>query len=158
MKRRKRARLDHPLTMDSVLRTHGDQRFSKVLLPIPHGVWRNVVGTRVSLRAVPAAIENGTLVVRVATSAWAQELSLHAETLCERLREAGFAVSRIRFRVGEVVGHERPKERMVVTKVPIPVAIPESVEQALASTKDDDLREVLSESVAASLALQLPRS
>jgi predicted nucleic acid-binding Zn ribbon protein len=151
--KKKRARLLHPMTLDTVLRKHGDQRFSKVLLPIPHGVWRTIVGTQVSLRAFPVALRAKVLTVQVATSGWAQELSLHSPMLISRLAEEGFEIESIRFRVGDVAQHERPKERTVVTRVPMPAAIPPSIAKALRETPDEELRELIAESVGASLAL-----
>jgi hypothetical protein len=155
--KKRRARLEQPLTLDTVLRKHGDQRFSKVLLPIPHAIWRVIVGTQVSLRAFPVALRAKVLTVQVATSGWAQELSLHSPMLLQRLAGEGFEIDSIRFRVGDVAQHERPKERTIVTSIPKPAAIPPNIAKALRETSDEELRELITESVGASLALTLDK-
>ena len=49
--------------------------------------WREIMGPDLAARATPECIRNGTLVVRVASSAWAQELSFQKHVILHRLNK-----------------------------------------------------------------------
>lgn len=130
-------------------------RFAKVRPPISARAWQAVVGARIASRAEPVRLgEDGVLVVRVASSAWANELSLLAEDILARLRELGVGVKHLRFRVGEVKGPERPVERRKTKRAVAPVALPPEVASATKEVGDDELRRIIEESAALNLGWQ----
>lgn len=49
--------------------------------------WKEIVGEDVAERTRPECFRNGALVVRVADSAWAQELSFQKESILKRLKK-----------------------------------------------------------------------
>ena len=65
-----------PETLEGVIGRAGENRFAPRRPPIALAVWVAAVGLRVAERARPVDIQNGALIVRVATSVWANELSL----------------------------------------------------------------------------------
>lgn len=48
--------------------------------------WEKIVGKEIASRAKPECITNGTLIVHVTSSAWAQELSFQKPVILSRLR------------------------------------------------------------------------
>jgi hypothetical protein len=122
--------------------------------PVDEIAWRRVVGLGVALRSRPLRIARGTLWVRVASSSWAQELSLLQQTIIERLASYGVRVERVRFQVGEV----GPPTRAPRVEAPPPAApkaeLPEELASALAAVADDDLRKALTDAAAINLAWQ----
>lgn len=48
--------------------------------------WSEIVGSEIARRAQPECLRNGTLVVRVCNSAWAQELSFQKQVILKRLQ------------------------------------------------------------------------
>lgn len=66
--------------------------------------WKEIVGEDIARFAHPEGFKDGRLIVSVMTSAWAQELSFHRETILGRLRKfAGdeIEVKDLIFQVGE---------------------------------------------------------
>jgi predicted nucleic acid-binding Zn ribbon protein len=49
--------------------------------------WKEIVGEDIARFARPEAFKDGSLIITVMTSAWAQELSFHRETILTRLRK-----------------------------------------------------------------------
>jgi len=49
--------------------------------------WKNIVGAAAAARAQPECIRGNTLVVKVANSAWAQELSFQKAVILSRLKK-----------------------------------------------------------------------
>ena len=86
--------------------------------------WRRAVGVQVATRTRPIKLEAGVLLVQVASSAWAQELSLLEGTLRTRLADLGVDVRSVRFRVGAVKQPQRlPGARVDMRKRPPPALI-----------------------------------
>ncbi len=119
---------------------------------IDHERWRRIVGERVAERTRPGKIQRGVLTVYVASSVWAQELSLLSSAMKDRLAEAGFAVNEVRFRVGDI------GERVVTApSAPLParaipkIALPDDLAQRLERVDDPGLRAVIAEAAAYSL-------
>ena len=132
----------------------GEDRFAKKRPPIPVADWRAAVGPRIADRARPVALERGTLVVRVATSVWANELQMLSAQLIERLKARGFAVEGIRFRVGVLDPVDRPPERRSYRKVPPPAPLEPELRAAVERVEDADLRAAIEEAASANLAWQ----
>jgi hypothetical protein len=151
-KGKRRPSLAAPIALETVLAKSGEQRFSAVKLAVPHRIWKDAVGPKIAARAFPSELSRGLLTVRVASSSWASELSFLSEAILERLRACGLHVQKMRFQVGEVTHFERPIERRVSKKVPTPVALPEALKRDIAQVADEELRSLLTETAAMSLA------
>jgi hypothetical protein len=117
-------------------------------------VWRDAVGGRIADRARPVEISHGTLWVRVATSVWANELSLLHDQLVQRLRERGVSVHRLRFKVGPIDPHGSPAEPRRNRTVRPSVTLPRELEAAIGRIDDDELREGIAGAARANLAWQ----
>lgn len=150
--RRRRPQLFSPEPVDAILARAGEDRFAPERAPISGPLWRTIVGPRVADRALPVKLDSGVLVIRAATSAWAQELSLLSETLIERLRAHGIEVAKLSFRTGPIDPPARPPERRKSTKVPRPAPLPAAIEGTLAQVDDDELRSAIAGAIAQSLA------
>jgi hypothetical protein len=146
--------LPAPLSIDSVLRTSGEQRFAKVLSPLPDRVWRTAVGHAIADRSRPVSLENGVLVVRVAGSVWSQELTLLERNIRAELELHGFRVRELRFRVGQIEPIERPPERRTARQMPPPAPTPIELTRVLASVADTDLRTIIETTARGNLAWQ----
>ncbi len=116
--------------------------------------WEQAVGPRIAERAQPLEVDRGTLIVRVATSVWASELSLLSVLILARLNARGMALQGLRCRVGLVEARVQPTALRVSRAVPPPAALPPAVEQALAAVADDELRAVIGAAASANLAWQ----
>jgi hypothetical protein len=116
--------------------------------------WKLAVGPRIADRAHPITLERGILLVKVTTSVWANELSMLAPELVSRLRNRGFAVDQLRFRVGPLDLPERPPERRMTRKVPAPVPLGPELRARIAEVGDPELRAVIERAASANLAWQ----
>jgi len=117
-------------------------------------VWETAVGARIAERAQPIEIDHGTLVVRVATSVWASELSLLAIPLLSRLRTAGVEVLALRCRVGAIEAPVRTTALRNTLAVPPPLPVPAALMRELALVLDPELRETIAGAARANLAWQ----
>jgi hypothetical protein len=117
-------------------------------------VWRDAVGGRIADRARPVELSRGTLWVRVATSVWANELSLLSDQLLQRLRERGVQVYHLRFKVGPIEQHSAPADTRRRRTVRTEVALPPELEEMLGAIDDGELREGIADAARANLAWQ----
>jgi len=156
MRRRNRGRnpLAEPEPLDAILERAGESRFSRVKPPFDVRLWRDAVGARIADRADPIGLRDGVLLLRVASSVWAHELSLLAETLCARLRERGVEATQLRFRVAEAPLQGRAPEPRSTKTVPAVRALPQELADALRSLDDAELRAAIARAAAANLAWQ----
>lgn len=153
-RRRRRPVLRVPESIEGVIDRAGEDRFARRRSPIRPQVWSQAVGGRIADRAKPVDLVGGVLLVRVATSVWAHELSLLAPSLISRLRDAGVDVVEMRFRVGEIEPPARPPERRESRRVPPPAPLPRELAANLAAVEDVELKEVLALAASANLAWQ----
>lgn len=153
-KHKRRSTLDAPEALEEVLGRAGEDRFAKRRSPISVRAWREAVGPRIADRARPVALERGVLVVKVATSVWANELSMLAPDLVRRLNERGHAVESLRFKVGALEREERPPERRTFRKIPAPRPLAPELSAVVAKIPDDELRGVIEQAARANLAWQ----
>ena len=137
-----------------ILSRAGENRFARARDPIAPALWREAVGARIAERAVPISLEEGTLLLRVPTSVWANELSLLADEVCARLKERGVVARELRFRVGAVPPVERPPERRIARAVPVVREVPPELARVLATVTDPELRQAIESAAAANLAWQ----
>jgi hypothetical protein len=143
-----------PLTLGEVLGKSPDLR------PKPGQVsltaWRSAVGLRIAERSRPRRLVGGVLWVEVTSSTWAQELSLHAETILLRLRETGLTIDSLRFQIGAgspALSKPRKEEpRLMARREPLPGEL----EARLRQVDDPALRDAIA--TAAAFALGRRRS
>ena len=143
-----------PESIEGVIERAGEDRFAKRRAPISPQVWSQAVGGRIADRAKPVDLVAGILFVRVATSVWANELSLLAPSLIARLRNAGVEVKEMRFRVGAIEPPARPPERRASRAVPPPAPLPRDITAALQRIEDAELKEAIALAASANLAWQ----
>jgi hypothetical protein len=153
-KRYKRRRLDAPEPLEQVLERAGENRFAKKQLPMPLATWRAAVGPRIADRTRPVALERDVLVVKVATSVWANELSMLAPELIAKLATFGIQVKALKFRVGPLDVVEGMPQRKNYRQVPPPAPLAPELARTLARVEDDDLRAVLESAARSNLAWQ----
>ena len=151
---RKRPTLRLPEPIEGVIDRSGEDRFAPRRPPIARRVWREAVGPRVAARAEPAELDRGVLTIRVATSVWANELSLLSSTLLARLQELGAPITSLRFRVGPIQETPRPVEPRPARAVPAPAPLPTPLADTIAEVPDDDLRGSIALAARANLAWQ----
>ncbi|MEO9141226.1 MAG: DUF721 domain-containing protein [Polyangiaceae bacterium] len=151
-RRRRRPKLDTPENIGTVLDRSGDDRFASKRAPIAEHTWRRVVGGRISDRAKPLSLVNGVLVVKVASSAWAHELSLMKIELLARLGPYG--ATDIRFRVGAIEPAPRPTEHRTARAVPKSMPLTGELAETVAKVEDPELRELITIAASASIAWQ----
>jgi hypothetical protein len=150
---RRRGPID-PEPLESLIERAGEHRFAERKPPIPERIWREVVGLRIADRARPVSLDRGVLMLRAASSTWANELSLLAPVIIERLRERHINVESVRFRVGAIDPPPRPPERRVSRVVPPPAALPPDLTEQLRRVADDELREAIALAASSNLAWQ----
>lgn len=151
-KRWRRPRLDVPEAIGVVIDRSGEDRFASTRAPIAEHAWRRAVGARIADRAKPISLENGVLVVKVATSAWAHELSLMKVDLLRPLATHG--VKDIRFKVGTIEAPRQPTEQRKSRAVPTPAVITGELAANIAKVEDPELRELIAIAAGSSIAWQ----
>lgn len=154
-RRRKGDQDTGPRALSDVLRKLEPQAFEqqRQRCAVSHATWEEVAGVRISDRTTPRRLDaDGTLVVGVSSSVWAQELSFLSETLCERLRARGHRVQALRFMVGVIEAPRRGTERFETKHVPAPAPIDGTLARELEAIDDEELRRLIRSTAAASLA------
>jgi hypothetical protein len=121
--------------------------------PLDAFTWQRAIGERIAARSCPEQLRDGVLTLRVASSVWAQELSLLSATIIERLAPFGFVVQKIRCRVGTVEAQPRAKTTRPIVSLP-PVELPADLSKQLARITDDDLRASIETAARAQLQLR----
>jgi Dna[CI] antecedent, DciA len=155
----RRPRLDAPQQLGAVL-LHATEARPPAHVdapPVAPQDWELAVGTKIARRARPTRLERGVLHIRTATSTWAQELSLLADTIVQQLRARGLAVKSLRFHVGAVEPLKRPAWRSETRAAPEPSPLPADVRVVLAGVPDGDLRDAIARAAAVSLGYDRPR-
>jgi hypothetical protein len=143
----------HPLrailAANATLRARAGQHAS----PVARSTWDRVVGPRIAARSEPDRLERGILLVRVASSAWANELSLLSEPIVEQLRAQGIDVTAVRFVVGDVALSPRRTRGPAAVVPPRDAPIPAALVAVLERVPSAALRDALAEAAAKSMAL-----
>lgn len=120
--------------------------------PIPRAVWDKAVGTRIAERTQPFRLERGCLEVKVASSAWANELSLLAGDIQAQLTAAGWEIASLRFVVGPV--QAPPRRAVERRRTASPRAeVPSALRARMAEVEDPELRAALEAAAAKTLDL-----
>ena len=147
----RRRRLAVPEALDNILDRSGENRFARTKLPFPRETWVRAVGARIADRTLPLKLENGELLVLVATSVWSNELAMLANDVLTRLVALGVPAVRLRFRVGQI-DVDRPPERRARRKVPPAVRLPASLDAVVGALEDHDLMKEIRLAAETSLA------
>ncbi|MFH0798647.1 MAG: DUF721 domain-containing protein [Pseudomonadota bacterium] len=108
--------------------------------------WEDIVGEGVASHARPARMHRGTLVVRVESSPWMQELSFMKVTLVEQLKRTMPAVplKGIRFEVGELpaLSPAALQPARATSSRPLKEDEKEFVERSVERISDTELRDL----------------
>lgn len=120
--------------------------------PIDPALWDEAVGTRIARRAQPIRLERGVLYVRVATSAWANELSMLADDILAQLMARNVAATSLRFSVGPIKKPRRRRGKPRHAAAP-DAALPEMLRDRVAKIEDPNLQRALAEACAKSLSV-----
>lgn len=112
-----------------------------------HDEWRAIVGPRIAGRTRVGKNYRGLLTIKVASSAWCNELSFLKDELIGKLTRAGHDVRDLRFRVDP--GEQRPRSRRpsrrpAPEKATVSRLSPE-LEAKLAQVEDPNLRAAIAE-------------
>lgn len=151
---RPRPHLHQPERIESLLQRAGEDRFANRRAPFPARIWVFAVGPRVAERSRPISVEGGVLTVRVATSVWANELSLLADSILARLARAGVQARELRFRVGAIEPPAVRAEARASRKVPPPAALPSELASLISGVADKELKEAIALAARSNLAWQ----
>jgi hypothetical protein len=120
--------------------------------PLAHHQWEKLVGPRIADRSDPVSLDpNGTLLVRVPDSVWAQELSLLSSSILARLGSAGLRVRALRFVVGATKAPRRGPMRFERRHAAAPALLPRALQAEIDRIDDADLRAAIREAAQASL-------
>ena len=114
--------------------------------------WRRALGDRIAQRSEPESVRGTTLTVLVASSVWAQELSLLAPEIIQRLQRAGVSVSELRWRVGQLPPSTSPRAK-AASVLPLQ-KLPAELEHSLSAVKDAELRDAIFQAAAHMLSRQ----
>jgi predicted nucleic acid-binding Zn ribbon protein len=117
---------------------------------IARALWEAAVGSRIAARTEPIRLERGVLLVRAASAAWANELSLLGESIIEQLRAQGVALDSVRFAVGKIAPPvaRPPKPPRMVALPSSP--LPEELAPLVAKIEAPELRAALTRAAAQS--------
>ena len=138
-----------PSTLGEVLAESRKFALERSKAPMDRDSYRLAVGRRIAERTELGELKRGELTVYVASPAWAQELSLLAPQMIERLSERGLAVKRLRFRLQDNPAAKKPA---AAKQPPAPhKPLPPELDARLQRVDDDELRRAIAG--AAGLAL-----
>lgn len=154
-RRKRRARLERPLSFEHVLggRALASKDAPLRAVVVPYSVWRQALGVQVAAQAEPIRIEGDVLWIRVASSLWANELALLERDIRRELAKGGVFVKRLRFSTGPVHKPDAPIERRTERTVPKLSKLPADMRAMLGEVEDEELRASISGAMQSHLAL-----
>jgi hypothetical protein len=123
-----------------------------------HEEWRRIVGAKVAGRSRVGGLSRGTLTIKVASSAWSNELSFLRADIIERLALAGYEVSALRFRVDPNPFQEKAAPVRRFGPQPQKQDLPPELEDRLSRIEDPNLRAAIREAASWSLGAAAPWS
>lgn len=143
-------KLDNILGQTAALRPPGNLAAP----PVSQTDWEEAVGSRVARRTQPLRLDRGVLFVRVANSAWANELSLLADDILAQLAKRGFSVAALRFSVGAISRDQATRQPGPPKKVPPPdPPLPDQLKKQMDDIADDSLKDAIAVAAAKTLSL-----
>ena len=119
-----------------------------------HDEWRAIVGSKIAARTRPGKLQRGVLTVKVASSAWSNELSFLRPQILDRLSKAGHEVQRLRFVVDQELSTRPAARAKAQAHGPRPTdfRLPEELLERLRQIDDPNLRAAVAEAARASLS------
>jgi len=122
--------------------------------PVSQSAWEEAVGSRIARRTQPLRLVRGTLHVRVANAAWANELSLLSADILGQLAARGLSVRELRFTVGSIARrHSARVPGPVRRAAPADAPLPPTLRRAITAIDDSELSQALAGAAARGLAL-----
>lgn len=121
---------------------------------IPRAEWTSIVGPRIAARTRVGKLRQGVLTVKVASSAWSQELSFLKLQLVAKLRRAGHEVSDLRFFVDHIADDaktSKPQRRISQNRQQNGQPLPPDLVKRLERVDDPNLRAAIAEAARSSL-------
>jgi len=115
---------------------------------IPRDEWRSIVGPRIAARTRVGKVWKGTLTIKVASSAWSNELSLLKPELLAKLRRAGRDIDDLRFRVDKIQTNTTPQNRYLKNQsllIPKQTELSPELLAKLQKVEDPNLRAAIAE-------------
>jgi predicted nucleic acid-binding Zn ribbon protein len=105
--------------------------------------WSGIVGERIAAHARPWRWQGRTLVIRVAHSAWVQELTFLTEQMLQQIRAAlpKAKIDQLRYEVGELPALPAQATPFAAAPRPITDDEREFIEQAAGEIADPEIRE-----------------
>lgn len=119
---------------------------------IDRETWRRILGDRIAQHSVPRTCRGKTLTVAVASSVWAQELSLLMPDIIRRLQGAGYDVADLRWQVQPLPSKE-PRPKKATSSLPL-AQLPNELVLALGKIQDVELRLAIQEAASHVMARQ----
>ena len=120
-----------------------------------HDEWRAIVGEKIASRTRVGRLNRATLTIKVASSAWSNELSFLRSQIISKLIQRGHDVEKLRFVVDQDLLPRRPAPRMGPGKPggAVPATdLPEELVRRLQQIEDPNLRAAVAEAARVSLA------
>ena len=122
---------------------------------IPREEWKAIVGDRIAGRTRVGKNWKGTLTIKVASSAWSNELSLLKSDILHKLQRAGRDIHDLKFRVDKIASAPRPRKTHAfksAPQIPQPIELPPALLARLQTVEDPNLRAAIAEAARASLS------
>ena len=158
---RARKRRSEPIALGELVPAVFGPNNSAIAVSRISAVWERVLSPRIAKNASPTRLKERVLFVETTTSAWAQEITLMAPTLLEKLRAGmpSLEVDSLRVRASAHPKRASADRRRPPTVAPLAEAeLPTALQEELARVEDDPLRDVLTRAARQSLAHRSPPS
>jgi hypothetical protein len=118
--------------------------------------WRRILGDRIAQHSMPHTYRGRVLTVVVASSVWAQELSLLMPDIIRRLQAAGYGVSELRWQV-QPLKQPLPAKAKRIRVTPLS-RLPDELELVIGRVADDELRSAIKQAAAHVMGRQSGRA
>jgi hypothetical protein len=114
---------------------------------IPRAQWTTIVGPRIAGRTRVGGLFKNVLTVKVASSAWSNELSFLKVDLIAKLQRAGYDVTDLRFRLDRIEETKAPMRRGPSQAAPTTgqTPLPPELLERLQKVDDPNLRAAIAE-------------
>jgi hypothetical protein len=118
---------------------------------MPRSEWTRIVGPRIAARTRVGGLRRGTLTIKVASSAWSNELSFLKPSLIAKLVQAGHDISDIRFTVDNIAGAPPARPAHPGARPEASAPLPPELLARLERVEDPNLRAAIAAAARASL-------
>jgi len=118
---------------------------------MPRSEWTKIVGARIAARTRVGGLRRGTLTIKVASSAWSNELSFLKPNLIAKLGRAGHDINDIRFVVDNITEAISARPGRPGTRAAAAISLPPELISRLEKVEDPNLRAAIAAAARASL-------